>query len=427
MRLYENEAKKVFSQEGIAVPRQLGLICSSDQLEGLLAEDDFPVMLKSLVLTGGRGKAGGVKKAETLKEAVKLADQMLGNKIRGYIVDMLMIEEAVDEEGAAYAGVIMNPATYNNTVMASPAGGVDIEKVAGGDPAAIMRIELSDNEEELTEDAAGRLTEFLIEGMGTGQEHYNAIRDVISDLYRIYQKYDCRIAEINPLIFTPDGPVAADAKMVLDDNALFRQRGLFEMLGIGEVRHDVSEPTRNEVRAREAGFPYVDLLDEGHTRVPEKLYVGLVPGGAGYGIFSIDEVANIGEKFFDGRVVPVNFMDSGGGPSREQVAEMFHLLMDYELVDLIITSRFGGVSSCDTFIRGLVECLLDRHRDGRRMVAVHGRMVGTDLPGARDFLERAIRDYPEELAGLNITVGNSRIMAEVIKEGIARAFEERGW
>ncbi len=426
MRLYENEAKKVFSEEGISVPRQLGLICGSDQLEELLAEGDFPVMLKSLVLTGGRGKAGGIKRAETLDEAVKLAGRMLGNEIRGYMVEMLMVEEAVEQVDAAYAGVIMNPATYNNIVMVSPAGGVNIEKVAAEDPAAIMRIELRDNEEKLPEGASMRLTEFLIERMDAEEEHHNSIRDAIENLYGIYQKYDCRVAEINPLILTPAGPVAADAKIVLDDNALFRQRRLFEMLGIDEVRHDVSEPTRNEVRARKAGFPYVDLLDEGHARDPEKLYVGIVPGGAGYGIFSIDEVANIGERFFDGRVVPVNFMDSGGGPSREQVAEMFHLLMDYELVDLIITSRFGGVSSCDTFIRGLVKCLLDRHRGGRRMVPVHGRMVGTDLPSARDFLEKAVRDYPEELAGLDITVGNSRIMAEVIKEGIEKAFEERG-
>ena len=119
----------------------------------------------------------------------------------------------------------------------------------------------------------------------------------------------------------------------------------------------------------------MDLLPENYQKDPKILYVGLVPGGAGYGIFSIDETANVGDRFFDGKVVPVNFMDSGGGPSLKKVAEMFHLLMDYELVDLIITSRFGGISSCDTFIRGLIHCLRERHEKGQRIVPVWGRKL----------------------------------------------------
>jgi succinyl-CoA synthetase beta subunit len=262
--------------------------------------------------------------------------------------------------------------------------------------------------------------------LGGGKRHLKNLKDVIAKVYSAFQKYDCKVAEINPLIITPDGPVAADAKIVLDDNGLFRQTGLFKLLGIQEVRHDVSEPTRNEVRARQTGFLYVDLLPEHHRKDPDKLYVGLVPGGAGYGIFSIDEVANIGERFFGSRVVPVNFMDSGGGPTLKSVAEMFHLLMDYDIVDLIITSRFGGISSCDTFIRGLVECLRQRHREGKRMLPVYGRMVGTDLPSARDYLEKANRESPEALKDMHITVGNQTIMAEIIRQGIADAFENRG-
>jgi len=424
MRLYENEAKRVFEKEGIPIPKQYGLICQSDQikdLEGLA----FPIMLKSLVLIGGRGKAGGIKKVKNLEEAASTAKKMLGKKIRAYPVNMLLLEEALQEKGACYVGVTMNPATFNPVIMVSPSGGVDIEQVASENPEAILRIESLENEKLLPENKSLELANFLAKGLENGKRFVPSLKDVISRVYATFQKFDCKVAEINPVVITPEGPVAADAKIVLDDNALYRQGALLKLLGIKEVRHDISEPTRNEVRAREAGFPYVDLLPENAKKDPDKLYVGLVPGGAGYGIFSIDEVANIGDRFFGGRIVPVNFMDSGGGPSQQKVSEMFHLLMDYEIVDLIITSRFGGISSCDTFIHGLVECLRQRSKEGKRVPPVYGRMVGTDLASARDFLEKAKRETPEDLKKIDIVVGNQKIMADIIRQGIAKAFENR--
>jgi succinyl-CoA synthetase beta subunit len=120
-------------------------------------------------------------------------------------------------------------------------------------------------------------------------------------------------------------------------------------------------------------------------------------------------------------------MDSGGGPPQNRVAEMFHLLMDYPVVDLIVTSRFGGISSCDIFIRGMVQAVKERYESGKRMVPVFGRMVGTDLPNARAFLEKAKAENPEALQNVTIYVGNQRIMADVIREGIQKAFEAKGW
>ncbi len=427
MRLYENEAKTAFEREGIAVPRALGVFERAADIRGRIGPDS-PVMLKALVLIGGRGKAGGVRRAAGQAEAVLLAAQMLGLKIRDYSVERLLVEEAVEAVGgAAYVGVTMNPGDFNVTVIVSPAGGVDIEQVARESPEKILRVELPANDEALPEAEASRLAAFLASGLAGGAVQADALKAVISKVYAVFQKYDCKVAEINPLLLTAAGPVAADAKIVLDDNGLYRQSGLFHLLGLTTARHDVSEPTRNEVRARVAGFRYVDLLAEDHKKDPGKLYVGLVPGGAGYGIFSIDEVANVGDRFFGGRVVPVNFMDSGGGPTVEMVAEMFDLLFDYQAVDLVITSRFGGISSCDIFIRGLVGCLRERRKAGRRVVPVFGRMVGTDLPSARDFLEKAKRETPEELKDMHITVGNRKIMAEVIREGIRYAFDRKGW
>jgi succinyl-CoA synthetase beta subunit len=426
MRLYENEAKKVFTQQGIPVPGQLGVICRSQDVKKVLKVSDFPIMMKSLILVGGRGKAGGVKRADNLSEAEKIAKRILGMNIHGYTVEMLMLEKAVEDKGAAYLGVTMHPETFNNMVLVSPSGGVDIETIARENPELIYRAELKENEPGLPDRIGTKAADFLTHHLNIKGEYGTAFKDIISRLYWIYQNLDCKIAEINPLLITPEGLVAADAKIVLDDNALFRQKEIFALLGIKEARHDVAEPTRNEVRAREAGIPYLDLLPGNFQKDPEQIYVGLVPGGAGYGILVIDEVVHIGERFFQGKVRPVNFMDSGGGPSKEKVAHMFHLLMDNNIVDVIITSRFGGISSCDTFIQGLITAILDRDKAGKRVVPVYGRMVGTDLPRARENLTRARQQYAKELHSMHITVGNQKIMAEIIREGLQQAFNDKG-
>jgi succinyl-CoA synthetase beta subunit len=425
MRLYEHEAKRVFQRRGLPVPKQFGVIHSPEELARL--ELEFPLMLKALVLVGGRGKAGGIKRAENAREARAEAREIFRLRIKGYPVEAILLEEALEADAACYIGVTMDPATFNNVVLASAFGGVEIEEVARDRPEAIHKLELLENEPELPAELAQGLASRLAEDLGRAASAVETLAEIISKLYSLYQAIDAKVCEINPLLLTPKGPVAADAKIVLDENALFRQAKLLEELGISGRRHDVAEPTPNERRAQAAGFKYLDLLPPEAPKDPEKIYVGLVPGGAGYGIFSIDEVANIGERFFEGRVVPFNFMDSGGGPTQEQMAEMFHLLMDDPRVDLIITSRFGGISSCDIFIRGLVQALRERHAQGKRVVPVYGRMVGTDLPSARDFLERAKEETPEALKEMEIIVGNQKIMAEVIKEGLSRAFAAKGW
>jgi succinyl-CoA synthetase beta subunit len=425
MKLYEYEAKKVFEKMGIPIPKQYGVIRSLKELDTLKL--GFPLMLKSMVLVGGRGKAGGIKKANNVEETRKIAAVLFKLKIKGFPVDCILLEEAVEEIGACYVGITMDPATFNNVVIVSASGGVDIEQVAQNNPEAIMRKEIPDNSKELSKTVAHDLALSLNQSLKGKNETTKTLAEIIAKVYATYQRFDARLCEINPLIMTSKGAVAADAKLVLDDNALFRQVELLDLLGITEKRHDVAERTKNELRAQSAGFPYIDLLSQPVTKDQKKLYVGLIPGGAGYGIFSIDEVSTIGNRYFHDRVIPVNFMDSGGGPPQNRVAEMFHLLMDYPVVDLIVTSRFGGISSCDIFIRGMVQAVKERYETRKRMVPVFGRMVGTDLPSARTFLEKAKAENPEALQNVTIYVGNQRIMADVIREGIQKAFETKGW
>ncbi len=425
MKLYEFEAKKVFEKMGIPIPKQYGVIHSVKDLDALKLE--FPLMLKSMVLVGGRGKAGGIKKAKNREEAKKIAADLFTLKIKGFPVECVLLEEAMEEIGACYVGITMDPATFNNVVIVSASGGVDIEQVAMENPEAIVKKVIPDNAKEISKATVEDLASTLNQSLKGKKEMTKTLISIISHIYTTYQRFDARLCEINPLIITADGIVAADAKLVLDDNALFRQVELLEMLGISEKRHDVAERTKNELRAQSAGFPYIDLLPQPFRKDSKKLYVGLIPGGAGYGIFSIDEVSTIGNRYFHDRVVPVNFMDSGGGPPQNRVAEMFHILMDYPVVDLIVTSRFGGISSCDIFIRGMVQAVKERYEKGIRMVPVFGRMVGTDLPSARAFLEKAKSENPEALKDVTIYVGNQKIMADVIREGIQKAFEIKGW
>ncbi|MHA1707567.1 MAG: ATP-grasp domain-containing protein [Candidatus Heimdallarchaeaceae archaeon] len=425
MRLYEFESKKIFEQVGLNVPLQLAVITNMENLDEI--EFKFPVIVKAMVLIGGRGKAGGIKIAHNLNNLKETVNKMLGMEIHSYKVEKILIEEAVDVDKEFYLSVTTDPATFDVVLIVSARGGVDIEEVALTKPEEIWKRKITNNERYLPENIQEEAARFLAEREPKLKKIYSDLKKTIATVYSAFQQIEAKILEINPLILTTkDKLIAADAKIVLDDNSLYRQVPLLTLIGIDPhtKRHDISEQTKFEARAYKLGFPYVDLLKnpERFNKDKKVLYVGLVPGGAGYGIFSIDEVVNIGNRYFDGKIVPVNFMDSGGGPSLNKVAEMFHLLMDHPVPDLIITSRFGGISSCDIFIQGLVMALRDRFSTNKRMIPVYGRMVGTDLAAAREFLEKAKRETPEPLRDLHIVVGNQKIMAEVIKEGIELGF-----
>jgi succinyl-CoA synthetase beta subunit len=426
MKLYEYEAKQIFEKNGLVIPKQIAAIEHIEELDDLSIK--FPVMVKAMVLIGGRGKAGGIKLCSNIEETRENVEKMFAMKIHGYPVKKILLEEAVDVAHEVYMSVTTDPATFDIVIVTSASGGIDIEEVAKTQPEEIWKKTIKDNVEDLPFDIAEEAAKFLVEKNADFLIIKEKISNAIKSLYNTFQQVEAKICEINPLIVTKDNMViAADAKIVLDDNSLYRQAPLLKSINIDprSKRHDVSEQTVYEEQAYKIGFPYLDLIDhpEDFVKDKDKLYVGLVPGGAGYGIFSIDEVVNIGNRYFEGKVIPINFMDSGGGPSIIKVADMFHLLMDHPATDIIITSRFGGISSCDIFIRGLIMSLRDRFMSKKRMIPVFGRMVGTDLAAARTYLEKAKRETPEPLKDLHIVIGNQKIMADVIRDGIEYGFK----
>lgn len=412
MRLYEHEAKLLLAREGIPIPDRYGVAGTLAAARKLPVE--FPAVVKAQVLIGGRGKAGGVRRVDSNASLAKATREILNSTIGGYPVERILIEAAIAYESALYIGIVANPAIGAFTLILGLDGGIDIEEAARKRPGSILRVDLDPFDEDLPSPRRNEIARFL--AAIPSRSARDQLLELADTLVQAYVRYDCTLLEINPLFVTAGGLVAADAKAVIDNNAIYRQRELLDMLGIAAKRHDVAEPTTREQRAAEAGFAYVDLLPENAPREKDKTYVGLVPGGAGYGIFAIDEVRNIGDRIQMGRFIPLNFMDSGGGPTRAAVRAMFDLIFDHPLVDLVITSRFGGISSCDIFVQGLVECLRARHALKQRVVPVYGRMVGTDLPAARAFLERAQQQTPEPLANLHLISGNERIMADVIRE-----------
>jgi succinyl-CoA synthetase beta subunit len=435
LKLYENEAKKVFKKYLIPVPEEIAVIDTIDNLNTLNL--NHPVIMKALVLSGGRGKAGGVKKVNSLEEAKKIASELFNLSIQGFKVERILIEEAIDILDELYVSILTDPATFDVTILASTLGGVEVENVVKSSSDKFLKFKILDNAKKIDENTFNEISEFFRKNLQKYEKSEliaKEITEVINNLLECFQSIDARVCEINPLIIINDEKKsvrAVDAKIVLDDNALYRQSSTLSYLGLDptQKRHDVSEQTQYEARATANEIPYIDLVfqQEPVDRDDKTLYVALVPGGAGYGIFSIDEVINIGNKYFPKvKIVPINFMDSGGGPTLQRVSEMFHILMDHPLPDIIITSRFGGISSCDIFIRGLILTIKERTSLNKRLIPIYGRMVGTDLPSASVFLEKSKQESPEVLKDLNITVGNQKIMADIIKDGLEYGLRQKG-
>ncbi|AAB89066.1 ADP-forming succinate--CoA ligase subunit beta [Archaeoglobus fulgidus] len=358
MRLHEYQAKQIFSKHGIRVARG-ELATSVEDVRGIAEELGGKVVLKSQVLVGGRGKAGGIKKAYSVEEAVEKAKEMFGSVLKGHIVEKIYVEEMIEVQREMYAGLTIDRANKGIAAILSSVGGMDIEEIAVKHPEKIARIAV--NPKWGLWDY--QIRELLLNSQ-MPREYWKEVASILKTLYRIMVHYEAELVEINPLVVTPDGLVAADARLNIDDSALFRHRDL-------EKLRDYTEADQMERIAMEKGLNYVKL--DGN--------VGVLANGAGMAMATMDLIYIYGGK-------PANFLDIGGGASAEVVREAINLILSDKNVKVVFINIFGGITRCDEVAKGLKEALADVS------TPVVVRLAGTNEEEGRKIMDEFAKDRP---------------------------------
>jgi succinyl-CoA synthetase beta subunit len=355
MKLHEYQAKQVFADAGISTPRSQ-LATTVEEAVQAGEEIGFPVAIKAQVQVGGRGKAGGIELADDAEAARAAAESILGMDLKGYHVDRVLVEDAVDFVNELYVGVTMDRGKGRPVAMVSTRGGVDIEAVAAEDPDAIAREHV---------DPAFGMHPFqarkAVYDAGVDQAVAGDVASVLSTLYELWTDKDGSDAEINPLMVTADDEVlAADAVMNVDDDALFRHPDLADM----EESSDEDELERKSI---EYGFDYVRL--DGN--------VGIIGNGAGLVMTTLDLVDHYGGA-------PANFLDIGGGAKAERVTNALDMVFSDENVDAVVFNIFGGITRGDEVARGINQALA-QFDDIPKPVVV--RLAGTNAEEGMEILD----------------------------------------
>ncbi len=333
MKLHEYQTKFRFAEYGIPIP-QGKVATSPDEAFAIAQEIGGPVVVKAQVHVGGRGKAGGVKLAKTPDEAREHASAILGMDIKGLTVERVLIDPAADIQQEIYLAITNDRAAGRPLIIASIEGGMDIEQLAVEKPEAIIRVHV---------DPFVGLHTYQVNNiasdMNLPHEYWRAFAKITLALYECYMASDAELTEINPLIITGDNQMmAVDGKMIIDDNALYRQKKLAEM-------DDHSDEPLAETQAREAGISYVKLDGQ----------IGCMVNGAGLAMTTMDMTMLYGE----GKVGPANFLDIGGGAKADKVATALRIILSDPNVKSVLFNIFGGITRCDEVARGVIEAYND--------------------------------------------------------------------
>jgi succinyl-CoA synthetase beta subunit len=356
MNLHEYQARDLLKKHGIPVPDG-GVASTPEEVEKLARTIGRKVVIKAQVHTGGRGKAGGVKLADTPEEARKHASNILGMNIKGLTVQKVLVAPAEDIASEAYVGIIVDRNSKRPVFMVSREGGIDIEEVAAKNPDAIHKL-AADPRYGLQSFEANLLATRLYDDF----KQQRAAAKILQQLYQAFMSSGASLAEINPLVTTPDGTVKAlDAKITIDDNELFRHPDL-------ERLRDTSAEPEAETLARDAGLTFIKL--DGN--------IGAVVNGAGLAMATMDLI-----KFYGGE--PANFLDIGGSSNPEKVVNALRIITSDENVKVILFNIFGGITRCDDVANGIVEATNQIHIDVPLVI----RLTGTNDKIAIKILEQA--------------------------------------
>lgn len=365
MDIHEYQAKALLDDFGVPIPPG-GLAYSPEQAQYRASEiggDQWVV--KAQVHTGGRGKAGGIRLCQSEQEVWNAADEMLGSRLvtnqtgpRGRGVYRLYVESVADIEREIYLGFVLDRATERVMLVASAAGGMEIEQIAEEDPESMIRV--------VIEPAVG-LQAFQARevafALGLDASLVTEAANTLRACYRSFRDLDATMVEINPLVVTADGRILAlDAKMTFDDNALFKHQRISEL-------RDKSQEDPREMRATDRGLSYVGLEGD----------IGCIINGAGLAMATMDMIKHSGGE-------PANFLDIGGGASPERVAKAFNLVLSDDNVKGVLVNIFAGINRCDWVAQGVVKAMQDLDIQ----VPVVVRLSGTNVEEGRRILEESL-------------------------------------
>lgn len=345
MKFFENMAKKVFKQEGINI-LEGNVAYSPEEATSIVSEMGVPVAIKAQVLVGGRGKVGGVKFASNPGEAYKIAEEILGMEIKGEKVKHLLIEQKADILNEFYISVSIDRNYKKPVIMASSEGGVEIENLAKTNPEKIIKF----YPDPLSEFHPYEARE-IARKMGVSSDLISPIGDAIWKLYNIFDKYDAQTAEINPLVLTPEGLIAADAKLEIENDSLFRHQDLVELL-----------------HYKKKGVDFVKLDGD----------IAVIGNGAGLTLTGMDMIQLNGGK-------PATFLDIGGGASEQTIKQALDIVLNYEPVKVVFLNVLGGITKADDVAKGVIKAI----EKSKRKVAIVIRLTGTNEEEGQRLLKEA--------------------------------------
>ena len=356
MKLHEYQSKIFFSREGIPVPQ--GRLASTPIEAKQIAEElSFPVVLKAQVLSGGRGKAGGIRLVRHADEIEEEASAILGSHIKDIPVRKLLVEKAASIRQEIYFGMTIDRKIGKPIILASCEGGVDIEDIARTAPEKIAKAVI---------DPLLGLRDYTIRGVAADidlpRDYWREFRKVARGLWQVFCKYDATLVEINPLVITTDGHLAAlDGKITIDDNALMRQRELMDL-------RDLSSESPEEIEARNFCLSYIRLNGN----------IGCLVNGAGLAMATMDNIKYCGGE-------PANFLDIGGGASSEKVTAAMRIILSDTKIKSVLINIFGGITRCDEVALGILSAL----SEVKSTVPIVIRLVGTNAEEGKQLLQSA--------------------------------------
>lgn len=356
MKLHEYQSKLIFAEYGIPIPKGR-VAATATEAKQIARELGGRVVVKSQVLVGGRGKAGGIRLAKSPDEAEELATQILGMEIKGLPVRKVLVDEAAEIDQEIYLGITNDRAARKPVLMASSEGGVEIEKVAEEMPEKIIKTHI---------DPLLGLRDFQARDVAAGIDlprvHWQDFVGITRGLWQAYQACDATLAEINPLVITTNDKVlAVDGKMVLDDNALYRHSDLAD-------KRDLDVEAEAEIKARKYGLSFIKLDGD----------IGCMVNGAGLAMTTMDVL-----KLFGGD--PANFLDIGGGANAEKVAVAFRIILSDPNIKVVLINIFGGITRGDEVAKGILAAM----EEVKVKVPMVVRIVGTNADEASQLLAKA--------------------------------------